>query len=142
MKIRTERKVNENGELVFTITVPQPDMAEFSPAHQSLLAILDKCQGESMCVEGEDKIKEEIIRLVHAAKDKTFQKFILKLTFHIRNSLEPKFQHICQEVYNWIYDAQSGDLKEWMQTFDPQRTKYYFDNDKTIEDDEDDEDGD
>jgi len=39
------------------------------------------------------------------------------------------FKPICQEIYNWIQDHQSGDIKNWMIQFDPQRTKYYFHND-------------
>jgi len=40
---------------------------------------------------------------------------------------------MCQEIYNWIFDQQNEPLKRWMLEFDPQRTTFYFDNDKKLE---------
>ena len=67
--------------------------------------------------------------------EETFCKIIKKLKYAIKHSLETKCTLLCQEVYNWIYDAQSGDLRKKLEEYDPQRSRYYFDNDKTIESD-------
>ncbi len=40
---------------------------------------------------------------------------------------------MCQEIYNWIFDNQNEYLKGWIAEYDPQRSRYYFDNDKTHE---------
>jgi len=132
--------MQEDGSVIFTIKVSNPHSVWFSESDQKLMKILDVCKAE--CVDEQGKLKDDIIRLVHAAKEKTFRGVLDKLNFDIKNTFEPRFKHICQEIYNWIYDAQTGSLKGWMNDFDPQRTKFYFDNDKTIESDDDDEDGD
>ncbi len=142
MYIDTNRTMDSDGSITFTIKVSNPHAVEFSESDQQLMRILDICKKDAECVDAEGKIKDDIKRLIHAAKEKTFQRILDKLNFDIRNNFEPRFKHICQEIYNWIYDAQTGALKGWMQDFDPQRSKFYFDNDKNVESDDDDEDGD
>jgi hypothetical protein len=136
MKIETNRTVGSDGSLTFTIRVSHPHGVEFSDSDQELMRILDRCKNNAELVESDGRIKEDIIRLIHAAKEKTFDRIMFKLNFDIKNNFEPRFKHICQEIYNWIYNAQTGELKQWMQDFDPQRTKFYFDNDRTNEDDD------
>lgn len=141
MDIDTNRTVEADGSLTFTIKISNPHTVDFSQSDQQLMLILDRCKNDTEFVESQGKIKDDIKRLIHAAKEKTFQRMLDKLHFDIKNTFEPRFKHICQEIYNWIYDAQTGSLKSWMTDFDPQRTKFYFDNDKTCECDDDDEDG-
>ncbi len=142
MKIETNRKVEEDGSLTFTVKVSEPQVVDFSKCDQELMTILEDCQNNINLVDSDGKIKYDITGLIHRAKEKSFDRFLEKLKFDIKNNFEPRFKHICQEIYNWIYDSQTGALKQWMQDFDPQRTKYYFDNDKSCESDDDDEDGD
>lgn len=49
--------------------------------------------------------------------------------FDIKYVLQPKFNHICQEIYNWGFDQQSKEIQELLNIVDPGRTKFYFDND-------------
>ncbi len=140
MDIETNRTMAADGSIVFTIKVSNPHAVGFSEADQQLMRILDVCRKDSESVDVQGRVKDDILHLIHTAKEKTFQRILDKLNFDIKNTFEPRFKHICQEIYNWIYDAQTGALKGWMQDFDPQRSKFYFDNDKHIESD-DDEDG-
>lgn len=141
MDIETNRTMGPDGSITFTIKVSNAHAVDFSESDQALMKILDRCKNDTdsvESVESDGRIKDDIQRLIHLAKEKTFHRFLCKLNFDIKNNFEPRFKHITQEIYNWIYDAQTGVLKDWMQNFDPQRTKFYFDNDKTIESDEDD----
>lgn len=131
MKITVDRVIKPEGELVFTITVTEPHKAPFGHIEKNMMNVLNVCKEavEEIPTE-ENKMKIDIISLIHAAKEKAFDRVMNNLKFAIRNSLQPKFDPICQEIYNWIYDAQDKPLKEWLQEFDPQRTTYYFDNDE------------
>jgi len=157
MKITVDRTINPEGDLVFTMTVKEPHNAPFGPIEKNIMDVLDFCKTGVENISPEDnKLKNDVVGLIHHAKEKAFCRVIENLKFAIKNSLELKFNPICQEIYNWIYDAQEKPLKDWLHEFDPQRTTFYFDNDgrlknqhrnmiaddKISEDDFDDEDGD
>ena len=134
MKIKVDRVNTPEGNLVFTITVNEPHHACFGEIEKNMMDILDNCKNDiSLSTPDDNKIKEHVISLIHAAKEKTFMRALDSLKFAIENEFRPKFKPICQEIYNWIYDNQTDALKKWMCEFDPQRTKYYFDNDITAE---------
>ncbi len=133
MKITVDRISSEN-DLVFTIKVSEPHHACFGELEKTMMAMLDCCKdGVSGLTTEENKTKNDVMGLIHAAKEKTFVRVLDSLKFAIQNELAPMFKPICQEIYNWIHDQQSGDLKAWMIEFDPQRTKYYFNNDQTAQ---------
>ncbi len=130
MDIKVDRVNTSEGNLVFTITVSNPHHSCFGETEKNLMNVLDICkQGISAYSSEENKLAQDVIGLIHTAKEKTFSRVLTNLKFAIENEFRPKFQPICQEIYNWIYDHQSSTLKSWMSEFDPQRTKYYFDND-------------
>lgn len=130
MKIKVDRDNKENGELVFTITVSKPDVADFGEMEKSMLDTLDACQHEISLHKAHDsKLQIDIINLIHTSKLRAFGRTLDQLKRCIKDDLQIKFNPICQEIYNWIYDHQDGVLKSWLIEFDPQRTKYYFDND-------------
>lgn len=136
MKITVDRTNSPEGNLVFTITVSEPHNALFGDIEKNICSLLDSCKNSiEKDYPEENKLKEDIISSIHGAKEKAFMRVINNLKFVIKNELEVKFVPICQEVYNWIYDAQDKPLKSWLHEFDPQRSKYYFDNDTTIESD-------
>lgn len=130
MKIKVDREEKESGELVFTITVSKPESANFGEMEKSMLDILDACQHKISLHKAHDsKLQIDIINLIHTSKLRAFGRTLEQLKRCIKDDLQVKFNPICQEIYNWIYDHQDGVLKSWMIEFDPQRTKYYFDND-------------
>lgn len=133
MKIRVERTIPSDRQMVFTITVKDPEDIELTDIEWNLLNQLEVCKKEIESME-ESKEREEILRALHIVRERIFARVLDKLQFAIKNQLEPKFNPMCQEIYNWIYDKQSGRLKSWMQEFDPLRTTYYFDNDAKCED--------
>ena len=99
-----------------------------------MMKLLDICKDDiNRITPEENKLKNDVFGLVHTAKDKLFSRVIDNLKFSIENELRPMFRPICQEIYNWIKEHQSGDLMNWMNEFDPQKTKYYFHNDTQYE---------
>lgn len=140
MKITVERKVNDDKNLVFTITCSEPHIVPFADEEKFLLKILDSCKGAvEDLLNPENKLRVNTVSHLHDIKEKIFSNLQNSLQFAIRNHLNPKMEPMRQEIYNWIYDSQEGDLKQWMQEFDPQRVRYYFDNDRTIESDDEEE---
>lgn len=132
MDIKVDRTNNPKGNLVFTITVSEPHHACFGEIEKNIMVVLDFCKDGVQSLSPEDnKVRNEVIGLIHNAKEKTFMNVLDNLKFAIENEFRPKFKPICQEIYNWIYDQQTDVLKKWMGEFDPQRTKFYFDNDIT-----------
>ena len=132
MDIKVDRTNTSEGDLVFTITVSDPHHSSFGESEKNIMNLLDTCKDNIFRVSSEvNKTKDHVIGLIHAAKEKTFMMVLDNLKFAIENEFRPKFKPICQEIYNWIYDKQTDVLKKWMGEFDPQRTKYYFDNDIT-----------
>jgi hypothetical protein len=150
MKIQVDRTNTSEGNLVFTITVSNPHHSCFGEIEKNIMNLLDFCKEGVQNLSPEDnKVRNDVIGLIHNAKEKAFMRVLDNLKFAIENEFRPKFKPICQEIYNWIYDNQTDLLKKWMSEFDPQRTKYYFDNDikaftiqllQESEHDEDDED--
>ncbi len=134
MKITVDRTMNPEGCLVFTITVASPTIASFTQSEQRLMRILDKTERSCMDVVTEDKddnsLHFKIQKGTNDLKREVFDRVMNRMRFNIENEFRPKFRPICQEIYNWIFDHQSGSLKTWMREFDPVRTKYYFDNDQ------------
>lgn len=132
MRIAVTRKETSEGDLVFTITVSEPHHSAMGIDEVKMMNMLNMCKYDLEGVTPEkNKTRDEILDLFQEIKSTAFIKVIENLKFSIENELRPKFRPICQEIYNWIYDHQDGSLKTWMQEFDPQRTKYFFDNDIT-----------
>jgi len=132
MNIKVDRTNTPEGNLVFTITVTDPHHSCFGEIEKNIMNLLDICKDDVYrTTSNENKTKQDVIALIHSAKEKTFLRVLDSLKFSIENELRPKFEPMCQEIYNWIYDQQTDVLKRWMSEFDLQRTKYYFDNDIT-----------
>lgn len=130
MDITVDRIVTTEDTLVFTIEVKNPHLAQFGQMERNIMNILSVAKDAVEEIPTQEvRLKQEVIRLIYNAKQRAFERVWKNLTFAIRNDLQPKFDPICQEIYNWIYDAQQGPLKEWMSEFNPQRIQYYFDND-------------
>ncbi len=131
MKIKVDRKSTPEGDLVFTVTVSEPHHACFDDVERNVMDILEFTKkGVEDLTPEDNKLRQDVVGLIHAAKEKAFTRVMNSLKFAIENDLRPKFKPICQEIYNWIYDNQKDVLKGWLSEFDPQRTKYYFDNDR------------
>ncbi len=130
MDIKVDRTNTPEGDLVFTITVSNPHHTCFGGIEKSIMDILDFSKKGIQDLSPEDnKTRNDVVGLIHAAKEKAFVRVLDNLKFSIENEFRPKFKPICQEIYNWIYDHQEDVVKGWLSDFDPQRTKYYFDND-------------
>jgi len=130
MKITVERTTNPEGNLVFTITVSEPHFITFEEEERNALEGIDKfTESMEIYLNPENLLYSDIKNANHRVKEKVFMRLLDNLKFSIENELQPKFKPICQEIYNWIYDNQKGYVKKWMEEFDPQRSKYYFDND-------------
>lgn len=131
MNIKVGRDNSLDGDLIFTIQVSDPHKIEFTDDEKKIISILEKCIStlENEMSSSAEKVKLEILSSLHGIKNQIFCRIIDNLKFNIENDFRPKFKPICQEIYNWLYDHQTGIIKNWMLEFDPQRTKYYFDND-------------
>jgi len=152
MKIQVDRVNQENGDLVFTITVSDPHKIPFGSAEREIMETMKTFQIMVNLQEYEDySMKESVITASSNIQKRVFDKCIDMLKNDINGKFLPRHEHICQEIYNWLYDHQTDELKAWLTEFDAQRTRYYFDNDITPEsnpepqesehEDEDDEDG-
>lgn len=136
MKISVNRNFDSDNKLIFTITCEDPGDAPFSEIDSQTILFLEMCkQSVERLADPSHKLVGEVVNSIHTIKQRTFDRVKNALTFDIRNNVQAKVNPICQEIYNWIYDMQKPGLKQWMQEFDPQRTKYYFDNDRTVESD-------
>lgn len=136
MEIKVTRIVDTDGMLTFTIKVTDLKEAPFTSGDLQAMEYIDNCKNTvEFLGDIESPLTGEVIGALQQIKDKTFNKVKEVLTFSIENSLKPKFEYICQEIYNHIYDFQKPQLKKYFQECDPQRTSYYFDNDKTCESD-------
>lgn len=141
MKITVDRSYNEDGDLVFTITVREPALNPFTEEEKTFMALLEAALRQASQFETNNLIlKNVVLADLNMTKERIFVQVLRRVRFYIKEELELKFHPMCQEIYNWIHDAQDGFLKQWMIEYDPQRTKYYFDNDKTIESDYEEED--
>ena len=136
MKITVDRNNNEDGDLVFTITIREPALNPFTEEEKAFMSLLEACKVQASGFETNNLIIKNIVLAdLNMTKERIFMQVLRRVRFSIKEELELKFHPMCIEIYNWIYDAQDGFLKQWMTEYDPQRTKYYFDNDKTIESD-------
>lgn len=134
MKITVDRTETLEGNLVFKITVSEPHHACFDEVEKNIMGVLDFCKTGVENLSPEDnRLRQDVVALIHLAKEKTFNKVLNSLKFAIKEQLQPKFDPICQEIFNWIHDQQRDVLKNWMNEFNPERTKYYFDNDRKNE---------
>lgn len=134
MKITVDRNNTDQGNLIFTISVTDPHHSCFGEIENQMMYILDTCKEQVYRTTSEEnKTKNDIMALIHAAKEKTFMRVLDNLKFSIENEFRPMFKPICQEIYNWIQDQQTEVLKKWIMEFDPQRTKYYFSNDEKMQ---------
>ncbi len=130
MDIKVDRTVNPEGNLIFTITVKEPHHACFDEVEKNIMGVLDFCKtGVENLSPEENKLRQDVVALIHLAKEKTFNRVLNSLKFAIKEQLQPIFDPICQEIFNWIHDNQKDVLKNWMNEFNSQRTTYYFDND-------------
>lgn len=130
MKITVDRTNDSEGNLVFTITVKEPHVIPFPEEEKKALDGIDQLTKLiETSLDSSKPLYNEIMQSNRKIKENVFVKSLEKLKFSIQNEFRPKFQPICQEIYNWIYDKQQGVLKNWMIEYDPQRTTYYFDND-------------
>jgi len=151
MKIKVDRTNTDEGNLVFTITISEPTYAKLKEDESHIIDIVDHCQKKIEDIASNEYVKDSVVNLLQKAKSKAFERVLTNIRHSIDEDLSPNLEAINQEIYNWIYDHKSNPHKLWMQEFDPQRTKYYFDNDVTAEsnyvpqesehEDEDDEDG-
>lgn len=145
MKITVDR-ADEEDKLTFTITVSKPIGVNFSEEDLKVLTSVDtfmNTMGKTIDTSGQ--VYQNLILANHAVKEKILEKVLASLRFHINCVLKKKFEPMCEEIYNWIYDHQEGHVKTWLSSFQPQRVKYYFDNDRhapSISDDDDEEDSD
>ena len=108
MKIQATRTAKAN-ELIFTIRVTTPHDSQWGNVEMGMFKQLDKMDRHQ------------------------FERFRAYLVSTIENEMHEKCLRIKQEMYNWIYDNQHPDLRRIFHEHDPQRTKYYFDNDITVE---------
>lgn len=137
MKIKVERILNGEGEIVFTIKVSEPKPIKYTAEEWEAMNEMDemvKKLEKTGDING--KIYQAIKTAHHGIKDNIFNKIMDALKFSIENELRPKFRPMVQEIYNWIYDHQEGKMKEWLMQFDPERTRYYFDNDVEVKNQE------
>lgn len=133
MNITVDRTHTPEGNLVFTITASEANKSPFGDQENLVMMLMDQLQKDAESLRMKDeKLIDDVKSYLHAIKEKTFARVKKDLSASIRNDLNPKFEHICQEIYNWIYDHQEQVTKTWMQDFDPQRTQYYFYNDRQI----------
>lgn len=140
MKIAVERVIDEEERLVFTITVTEPHDASLE---EDEFKIMQMAENNKLLLAQYDtpnrKTKARAYELLNFFQEEVFKEVLRRLRFSIDETLRPKFMPILQEIYNWIYDRQADRLKDWMEKYDPQRSRYYFDNDKEMNPSEDQE---
>jgi hypothetical protein len=137
MEIKVER-VQEDGKLIFTITCEElkNNVENISLLNHDfdMLFHLEACRDRiAETVPEQYHKRHEVDHAIFTAREQVFQHIYDHFIFALREKLEPKYEHICQEIYNWQYDNAEGKMKQLLQEFDPQRTRYYFDNDDNIE---------
>jgi len=116
MKIEVTRVVDD-GKLVFTITCKEGGIA---PLEKRYVKYLTETNGKK---EFHDIFARDVIaQTMFIAFKKELRAFFLEWS-----------ERIAEEVYSWCLDAQEGDIEAWVKEWASGRSKYYFDNDKTIE---------
>src|ERR1043166_3728097 len=119
MKIEVNRSHASGGELMFTILVSEPHEIGISQDEIEIMHLLEKCVEDIKCYDASipEEASEAVRETFHDVKSNIFHRLLDKLKFSIENNFRPKFKPICQEIYNWIYDYQKGEIKQWMQEF-------------------------
>jgi DNA-directed RNA polymerase subunit L len=120
--------------LEFTIRCEESDKIDFSEDDLKAMNKLSNCLLEIENLSIEDYILDHPKSCLVNAQGEIYDKIKEKLCADIRFSVEKKINAICQEIYNWIYEVQNDNLKEYMEQFDSKRTRYYFDNEMDLED--------
>lgn len=130
MDIKVERGKSGEDQIVFTITVTGHDCVDITPEEFAWMHRLDALMEDMALMADEQGKVYELMKLEnHKSKDKLFNIILDKLKMKIEINLRQKFRPMVQEIYNWIFDHQDGTLREWMIKYNPDRTRYYFDND-------------
>lgn len=132
MEITVDRTCEEDV-IVFTIKVKDLKKSPFNEASLQMMKTLDIAKSD--VYKHENPYLEAVVMHIHAAKEAVCDKVIKNLKFEIKEQFEPKFKQVCQEIYNSVVDSQEEFVKSWMLESEPERFKYYFNNDKTIESD-------
>lgn len=133
MKIEVNRINTNEGDLVFNIKISKPTYVNLKLEENQILSMVNDCQKRVEVIDSDDNLKDSVVNILQIAKTKTFERVLNQIKSSINEDLESKMKPIKQEIYNWLYDHQNNPLKNWMLDLDPQRTKYYFDNDITSE---------
>jgi hypothetical protein len=133
MKVKLERSNTDDGNLVFTLTVSDPKYALLKQEENQIMGIVDQCQKNVDIIDSNEPLRDSVVNILQKAKSKAFERVLNQIKSSIDEDLDAKIKPIRQEIYNWMYDHESNPMKKWMQDLDPQRTKYYFDNDITAE---------
>ncbi len=129
MKIEVAR-VDHPDSLVFTIIVTEPHIVPFTPQEHLTLTSMDAfIKNMENTLHPHSKLYRDILEANHGVKEKILMRVLKSLKESIKEDLQPKFDPICEEIFNWLYDRQDGQLRSWLSQFQPERTKYYFSND-------------
>lgn len=133
MKISVNRK-QKPGQLTFTITVKNPMVVEIPDEIKQAMDYLDSCKEAVKNIPVPDKINPlACLSHIQILKQNTFERIKGQITAEIQGKVHRHIASISQEIYNMIYDSQEDYAKQLFQELDPQRTTYYFDNDKKSE---------
>lgn len=130
MKITVDRTLDAEGNLVFTITCKEPKCPHLIQEDFDRIKKIKSLMVESSktCGLKMDYIEEAVDNI----RENFFSQIKRVLTRVIENDLNTKIIPMQAEIYRWIIDAQDDMVKDWMSSYDPQRAKYYFDNDMDI----------
>lgn len=127
--MRIERTFNDNGDLIFMITMPNGPYKIISDDHLSKLTQFRKL-GEFLTSEISGFRYSEIME--DSFRD-NLQDLFMCFFKEFREDIDKEFTEKCRamkaEINNWVYDKQSVAIQSWLSEYEPQRTKYYFDND-------------
>jgi hypothetical protein len=133
MKIEVSRSHTEDGNLVFTIVTKEPTVMPFTIEERLVLTRIDEFLREmKKALDPSKKLYQDILLSTHAVKENMLIRVINQLKTSINTDLRIKFEPICEEIFNWIYDNQVDHVRSWLSQFEPQRVKYYFDNDAKV----------
>jgi hypothetical protein len=132
MDIIVNRVSSQDGKIIFTIEVSSPDAPPFTEDDYKVFEEADAFLKtiESLHPSSKCKYTWDLQSASHQIKSERYDSVKNRLKSNIRYVLEPKFDHILQEIYNWNHDHQPDHLKRWMSECDPLRSTFYFDNDE------------
>lgn len=113
----------DDGSLQFVITCKNPQVLDFDSEDLEMLIRIDEFING---INTSNKINMDIKSSVHGLKDRYFNNLNADMKRDIQDKIHHQLQKICTETYNWIYDHQTGALKQFMQEFNPERVCYFF----------------